>query len=420
MKKTKGELLKAREQARVLLESIRLLRSRLSRLAEAMNLHYLYDSNRRLFTIGYNVSTGSYDSSYYDLLASEARLTSMVAIARGEVPVKHWLALGRPYASSSGQKMLLSWSGSMFEYMMPGLFNRSYENSLLDQACQAAVSRQIEYGQQRGVPWGISESAFSALDSHQTYQYRAFGVPGLGLKHEIEDDVVVAPYATMLALPVAPKEAVRNLRRLERYGMRGNKGFYEAIDYARQRSPSERGVIVYAYMAHHQGMSLMALVNALQGEVMQKRFHADPRVRAAEPLLFERIPPMLSETFLSPNPERPAARRIEVSSSELPTVRVNTEDTVIPRAHLLCNGDYSVMITNAGGGYSRWRDFDITRWRADTTRDACGSFIYVRICRAVKSGPRRTTQSIGRNDVIQRRSAQTEWSSAGATRGLKP
>ncbi|HEU0005027.1 MAG TPA: glucoamylase family protein, partial [Terriglobia bacterium] len=378
MKKTKGELLKAREQARVLLESIRLLRSRLSRLAEAMNLHYLYDSNRRLFTIGYNVSTGSYDSSYYDLLASEARLTSMVAIARGEVPVKHWLALGRPYASSSGQKMLLSWSGSMFEYMMPGLFNRSYENSLLDHACQEAVSRQIEYGQQRGVPWGISESAFSALDSHQTYQYRAFGVPGLGLKHEIEDDVVVAPYATMLALPVAPKEAVRNLRRLERYGMRGNKGFYEAIDYARQRSPSERGVIVYAYMAHHQGMSLMALVNALQGEVMQKRFHADPRVRAAEPLLFERIPPMLSETFLSPNPDRPAARRIEVSSNELPTVRVNTEDTVIPRAHLLCNGDYSAMITNAGGGYSRWRDFDITRWRADTTRDAYGSFIYVR------------------------------------------
>lgn len=378
MRKTEGELLKAREQARVLLESIRLLRARLGQLGEAMNLHYLYDPNRRLFAIGYNVSTGSYDSSYYDLLASEARLTSMVAIARGEVPVKHWLALGRPYASSSGQKVLLSWSGSMFEYMMPSLFNRTYENSLLDQACQAAVSRQIEYGHQRGVPWGISESAFSALDSHQTYQYRAFGVPGLGLKHEIEDDVVVAPYATMLALPVAPKEAVRNLRRLERYGMRGSKGFYEAIDYARQRSPSERGVIVYAYMAHHQGMSLMALVNALQGGVMQQRFHADPRVRAAEPLLFERIPPMLSETFLSPNPDRPAPRRIEVSSSELPTVRVNTEDTVIPRAHLLSNGDYSAMITNAGGGYSRWRDFDITRWRADTTRDAYGSFIYVR------------------------------------------
>ncbi len=378
MRKAKSELLKAKEQARVLLQSIRVLRSRLGRLGEEMNLHYLYDPHRRLFNIGYNVSTGAYDSSYYDLLASEARLTSIVAIARGDVPLKHWLALGRPYASSAGQKVLLSWSGSMFEYMMPVLFNRTYENSLLDQACQAAVARQIEYGHQRGVPWGISESAFSALDSHQTYQYRAFGVPGLGLKHEIEDDVVVAPYATMLALPVAPKEVVRNLRRLERYGMHGNKGFYEAIDYARQRSPSERGVIVYAYMAHHQGMSLMALVNALQGAVMQKRFHADPRVRAAEPLLFERIPPMLSETFLSPNPDRPAARRIEVSSSELPTVRVNTEDTIIPRAHLLCNGDYAAMITNAGGGYSRWRDFDITRWRPDTTRDACGSFVYVR------------------------------------------
>lgn len=378
IKKTKGSLLKSRKQAQTLLESIRLLRVRLARLGETMNLQHLYDSDRRLFTIGYNLSTGSYDSSYYDLLASEARLTSLVAIARGEVPVKHWLALGRPYAASSTQKMLLSWSGSMFEYMMPTLFTRTYDNSLLDQACQAAVARQIEYGQQRGVPWGISESAFSALDSHHTYQYRAFGVPGLGLKHEIEDDVVVAPYATLLALPIAPKEAVRNLRRLERYGMRGNKGFYEAIDYARHRSPSERGVIVYAYMAHHQGMSLMALVNALQGAVMQKRFHADPRVRAAEPLLFERIPPMLSGTFLSPSPDRPAARRIEVSASELPTVRVNTADTVIPRSHLLCNGDYSVMITNAGGGYIRWRDFDITRWRADTTRDAWGSFVYIR------------------------------------------
>ena len=378
LRKTKGELLKAREQARVMLESLRVLRTRLSRLGEAMNLYYLYDSSRRLFTIGYNVSAGSFDSSYYDLLASEARLTSLVAIARGEVPLKHWLALARPYASLSGQRTLLSWSGSMFEYMMPALFNRSYENSLLDQACEAAVARQIEYGSQRGVPWGISESAFSALDSHQTYQYRAFGVPGLGLKHEIEDDVVVAPYATLLALPIAPKEVVRNLRRLERYGMRGNKGFYEAIDYARQRSPSERGVIVYAYMAHHQGMSLMALVNALEGEVMQKRFHADPRVRAAEPLLFERIPPMLSETFVSPNPDRPASRRIEVSSSDLPIVRVNTEDTLIPRAHVLSNGNFSSMITNAGGGYSRWRDFDITRWRADTTRDACGTFIYIR------------------------------------------
>ena len=378
LRKTKGELLKAREQAGVMLENLRILRTRLSRLGEAMNLFYLYDSSRRLFTIGYNVSAGSFDSSYYDLLASEARLTSLVAIARGEVPLKHWLALARPYASLSGQRTLLSWSGSMFEYMMPALFNRSYENSLLDQACEAAVARQIEYGSQRGVPWGISESAFSALDSHQTYQYRAFGVPGLGLKHEIEDDVVVAPYATLLALPIAPKEVVRNLRRLERYGMRGNKGFYEAIDYARQRSPSERGVIVYAYMAHHQGMSLMALVNALESEVMQKRFHADPRVRAAEPLLFERIPPMLSETFVSPNPDRPASRRIEVSSSDLPIVRVNTEDTLIPRAHVLSNGNFSSMITNAGGGYSRWRDFDITRWRADTTRDACGTFIYIR------------------------------------------
>ncbi|PYV93515.1 MAG: hypothetical protein DMG05_01380 [Acidobacteria bacterium] len=367
----------ARRHAGEILDQAEILVRRMRHLGEGIDLRFLYDPDRKVFSIGYNVGTGLRDSSYYDLLASEARLTSLVAIARGDVPVDHWLALGRPFVSSNGRRVLLSWSGTMFEYLMPLLFNRAFENSLLEQACRESVNLQIEYGRKRGIPWGISESAFSALDSNQTYQYRAFGVPGLGLKRGLEEDLVVAPYSTALALLVDPVAAVTNLKKLSQVGMQGRKGFYEALDYTRQRRPEgERGVIIYAYMAHHQGMSLLAIDNALNDGVMQKRFHSDLRVRASEPLLFERIPPTPS-LFLSPGPERPTPRLI--SSAPAPgSSRVNTQDTPIPRTHLLGNGSYTLMITNAGGGYSRWRDFDITRWRADTTRDGWGSFCYIR------------------------------------------
>lgn len=348
-------------------------------LAEGMDLRFLYDPDRRLFVTGYDVGERRRDSTYYDLLASEVRLTSFVAIARGEVPVEHWWSLGRPFGLAYMRRPLLSWCGTMFEYLMPLLFTRSYANSLLDQACRTAVACQIAYARQRGIPWGISESAFSALDAHQIYQYRAFGVPGLGLKRGLEEDLVVAPYASALALAVAPVAAVRNLRRLSRLarlGLRGGYGYYDAIDYTRQRGSSgERGVIVYTYMAHHHGMTLLAIDNALNNNIMQKRFHADPRVRATESLLYERIPiaPSLVHYMRETPPPRLAA--IEAAPQ---VSRVETPDTNTPRTHLLSNGTYSVMVTNAGGGYSRWRDIDITRWRSDTTCDAWGSFCYMK------------------------------------------
>lgn len=349
-------------------------------LADGMNMRFLYNAERRLFHTGYNVSERRMDPGFYDLLASEARLGSLVCIARGEIPVEHWWALGRPFAETGGRRVLLSWNGTMFEYLMPLLFTRTFENSLLDEACRAAVEVQIAYGRQRGIPWGISESAFSALDAHQIYQYRGFGIPGLGLKRGLEEDLVVAPYATALALVVDPPAAVQNLRRLSRLsrlGMRGGYGYYEAIDYTRQHGPhGERGVIVYAYMAHHQGMILLSIDNLLHDHAMQRRFHADPRIRATESLLYERIP--IAPALATERAEEVALPRLTALPSAPATGRVDTADTPVPRTHLLSNGAYSVMVTNSGGGYSRWRDFEISRWRADTTRDSYGAFCFVK------------------------------------------
>jgi cyclic beta-1,2-glucan synthetase len=367
---------RAKQAAAELVARIEGLTARVHALGEGMNLRFLYDVKRRVFTIGHYVGERRHDSSYYDLLASEARLTSFVAIARGDVPVEHWWTLGRPYAVVDGYPALLSWGGTMFEYLMALVFNRGYENSLLEEACRGAVRLQMRYGRRRGIPWGISESAFSAVDSNQIYQYRAFGVPELALKRALEGDLVVAPYATALALAVDAPAAVGNLKKLARFGLAGPKGYYEAIDFTRSAREGEPGVVIYTYMAHHQGMTLLALDNACHDGILQRLFHADQRVRAAEPLLFERIP-MASSAVLGPSPEHPPVRLITTPEPSLAT-RVVPETTPLPRAHLLGNGSYSVMLTNSGSGYSRWRDFDLTRWRADTTRDCHGSYCYLR------------------------------------------
>jgi cyclic beta-1,2-glucan synthetase len=371
----RSEIGSAARNAQGLLASAEQLARSSEDYAASLDMGVLYDSDRRLFGIGHETGAPREFTSHYDLLASESRLTSLIAIAKNDVPVEHWLALGRPYTTSDGQ-VLLSWSGTMFEYLMPLLFTRSFRNSLLENACAVAVKRQIEYGRERGVPWGISECAYSRVDIHKIYQYQAFGVPSLGLKRGLEDDLVVAPYATVLALLVEPVEAVRNLRRLEESGLFGRMGFYEAIDYTRDRErQGGKGVIVYAYMGHHQGMTLMALNNVLNGGILRRRFHADRRIQAVEPLLFERIPPQPS--LLVHQPSDHAAVR-SLAAAPAPAYRVFDEDTPVPRAHLLSNGRYSLMITNSGGGYSRWHDFEITRWRGDTTRDNWGTYFYLR------------------------------------------
>jgi cyclic beta-1,2-glucan synthetase len=342
-----------------------------------MDFGLLYDSTRDLFAIGYNGSERRLDTSFYDLLASEARLASYVVVAQGNFGQGHWFALGRLLTSHGGAEALLSWSGSMFEYLMPLLIMPNYENTLLDCTYQAIVRRQIEYGRQRGVPWGVSESGYNTIDQHKTYQYRAFGVPGLGLKRGLAEDLVIAPYASALALMVAPEAACRNLERLTAEGRYGAYGLYEAVDYTPSRlPPAAECVTVRQFMAHHQGMSLLSLAYVLLDKPMQRRFLADPMLRAADLLLQERVPQATAPVF--PHASEARATRL-ASAEETGTMRVFTNpNSPAVEAHLLSNGRYHVAITSAGGGYSRWRDLAVTRWREDATRDSYGSFCYLR------------------------------------------
>ena len=342
-----------------------------------MDFGLLYNSARSLFAIGYNVSERRLDASFYDLLASEARLTSFIAIAQGNFGQEHWFALGRLLTSAGSVPALLSWSGSMFEYLMPLLVMPNYENTLLARTYQAVVRRQIDYGRQRGVPWGLSESGYNAIDQHKTYQYRAFGVPGLGLKRGLAEDLVIAPYASVLALMVSPGAACGNLERLAADGQQGACGFYEAVDYTPARLPPGADcVTVRQFMAHHEGMSLLSLAYVLLGQPMQRRFLADPMLRAADLLLQERIPKATAPVF--PHASEASATRL-ASAEETGTMRVFTDpDSPAVEAHLLSNGRYHVAVTSAGGGYSRWRDLAVTRWREDATRDSYGSFCFVR------------------------------------------
>ena len=342
-----------------------------------MDYDFLFDETRHLLAIGYNVSERRRDASYYDLLASEARLGSFVAIAQGQLPQESWFALGRLLIIAGGEPTLLSWSGSMFEYLMPLLVMPTYENTLLDQTGQAAVARQIEYGKQRGVPWGVSESGYNTVDVQLNYQYRAFGVPGLGLKRGLAEDLVIAPYASALALMVAPEAACLNLQRLAAAGFAGRFGFYEAIDYTPSRVPrGQTSAVVRSFMAHHQGMSFLALTYLLLNRPMQQRFAAAPLFQATLLLLQERIPK--APAFYSNTTSQITDLRPTASSQDAPMRVFNNPNTPLPEVQLLSNGRYHVMVTNAGGGYSRWKDLAVTRWREDATCDPWGAFCYLR------------------------------------------
>ncbi len=263
-----------------------------------MDFTFLFGRERNLFSIGFNVAENRCDASFYDLLASEARLCSYVAIAQGQIPQDHWFSLSRLLIASRGEPILVSWSGSMFEYLMPLLVMPNFEKSLLDQSCLAAVQQQIDYGSLRGVPWGISESGYNRVDVQMNYQYRAFGVPGLGLKRGLTDDLVISPYASAMALMIAPQQACENLQRLAREGRTGAYGFYEAVDYTPVRlPPDETSVTVLSFMAHHQGISLLAMDNLLRNYPMQRRFMACPILKAADLLLQERVPKTIASVF---------------------------------------------------------------------------------------------------------------------------
>ncbi|MDO8545377.1 MAG: glucoamylase family protein [Opitutaceae bacterium] len=369
-------LREASDRARQQLVTLESLAQHCDELAAAMDFSFLFEADRDLFAIGYNATDRRRDASFYDLMASEARLGSYVAIAQGQVPQEHWFSLGRLLVAAQGEPILVSWSGSMFEYLMPLLVMPNYENTLLDHTCQAAVREQIRYGEARNIPWGMSESGYHQTDVHLNYQYRAFGVPGLGLKRGLAEDLVIAPYATAMALMVAPKEACENLQRLAADGREGAYGFYEAVDYTPSRlPPDETSVTIRSFMAHHQGMSLLALLHFLRDRPMQRRFMACPSLRAADLLLQERVPKAAASVLQA---DLELAETTQRSAAARDVTRTLTNPSAAsPEVHLLSNGRYHVVISSAGGGYSRWHDLAITRWREDATRDCWGTFVYL-------------------------------------------
>ncbi|WP_189059575.1 GH36-type glycosyl hydrolase domain-containing protein [Deinococcus daejeonensis] len=380
---------------------------------------FLFDPQRELFTLGYRPDLNRPDPNAYDLLASEARLASFVAIALRQVPATHWLHLARPMTRVGGRRLLLSWSGTAFEYLMPGLLMRAPPDSLLGVACASAVATQRAHGRHHGVPWGVSESGYARLDANLNYQYRAFGVPGLGLQRGLADDLVIAPYASLLALPWQPAAVIRNLARLGGVGLLGRYGLFEAADYTPARLPvGARVSVVRSYMAHHQGMTLLSVANALAAGQpgrpgMVERFHADPRVASAELLLYEQVP------YAVP------LERLHLDQRRAPPGQVpglSLEPWAVPgggstQLHLLSNGRYSVLIGESGGGATRWNGLQLSRFRADPARLDCGHWIYVQdlesgICWTLTSQPRGTGTG---EALLSAHSAQFQGREAGVT-----
>ena len=349
---------------------------RIAALSDATRFLPLYDAKKQLFATGYSIRENKLSRSHYDLLASEARQTSFIAIARGEIPAEHWFKMGRTLTVMDGYRGLVSWTGTMFEYLMPLLIMKSYQNTLLDETYAFAVRNQKKYGMQQGIPWGASESGYYSMDSNLDYKYKAIGVPWLGLKRGLIGDAVAAPYATFLALMVDPEGALKNLARLRADGMEGDYGFFEAADYTQRRLVNRKIAIVKSFMAHHQGMSLLAIDNYLNQNVMQKRFHADPEVQSARLLLQEKVP--ANVVFTKEEKEKVIpARGAKLKERNL-VLKYHKPDRLLPKTHLLTNGDYSVLLTDRGTGFSKTKEVAVTRWREDSTLDPYGMFYFLR------------------------------------------
>ncbi|MDD6309265.1 MAG: glucoamylase family protein [Clostridia bacterium] len=324
---------------------------RLLRFVWNVDFKPLYNEKKKLLSIGFSVEENRLTNSYYDLLASEARQAGFLAIALGQLPPEHWFSLGRGLTSSEGFKGLISWSGTMFEYLMPLLIMKSYRGTLLDETYRFAVGCQKRYGRRRHVPWGVSESGFYAFDTEGNYQYKAFGVPELGLVRHLADDIVIAPYATILALMIDSRSAIANMQLLKREGLYGEYGFFEAADFTEERlSGTMRRGVIKSYMAHHQGMSLAAITNVLCDNFLQQKFHAYPPIQAIEPLLKERIP--LRVPAIRDRQERVPPVRYKRTYDAECVRRFKNVETMPRPVQLLSNGSYHLCIDSAGHGYS--------------------------------------------------------------------
>ncbi|HKL99483.1 MAG TPA: glucoamylase family protein [Mobilitalea sp.] len=364
------------KSATLMIEKIKEITKKIDAMLEQVDFKFLFNEKRMLFHIGYHVASQSMDMGCYDLMASEAALTSLIAIAKGEVPLKHWYKLGRPLTLIKGIPCFVSWSGTMFEYLMPSLVLKEYEGSVFSESYKAAVLQHMKYAKQMEIPWGISESQYYRFDLNSNYQYRAFGVPKLRLQPVRRNPLVVAPYATMLALEHSGVNGLSNLNKLAELGGFGEYGFYEAIDFtgpdAKTMAPY---CIVKSFMAHHQGMSLVAIDNFLNQGIMRNRFHREPMVKATEVLLEEKRQSHLIST---------AKRGYTIYIGKLHPKEevynnryVNSTTPEIPVAGYMSNNNYSLMITSDGDGFSRYSNIEIYRWRADLYANT-GNYIYIK------------------------------------------
>lgn len=364
-----AEILKLKAQIEALMKKVDLI-------AEQTEFAPLYCTKRKLFSIGYNVDEEQLTKSFYDLMASEARQASLIAIARGEVKREHWLMLDRTLTMADGKMGLVSWTGTMFEYLMPLLLMKNYTKTLWDETYRFVIRSQQEYGRKRKVPWGVSESGFFSFDYRLNYQYKAFGIPSLGLKRGLVNDTVISPYSTLLALAVAPKDSVENLKRLTKEGLEGQHGYYEAADYTRERLTKGGCSVVQSYMAHHQGMGLVAMDNLLYHNIMQQRFHKDPYIRAAEILLQEKVPSRV--IFAKDYKEKIEPINEEDRRSVEYSTVLEQKQRQLPESYIMSNGSYSVMLTEDGSGYSKYNDLSVTRWREDGVLSHYGTYLYLR------------------------------------------
>lgn len=370
-----GQLEHALTAAAQLLRESSELRALAEAWVEQMDFSFLYDSYQNLFRVGYDLSNANLDPNHYDLLASEARLASLLAIGRGQVPLRHWIHLGRPFRRRQGRVILMSWGATLFEYLMPRLYTRTPENSLLDSASRTAIRMHREFADRHDIPWGIAESAYYQLDEQHHYAYRAFGVPGLGFKRDLGERLVVAPYASLMALPFDQASVVDNLRRIKLLRGIGLYGCYEAIDFGRRtKSQPRRGRIVKAWMSHHQGMALLAIDNCLNDDIMVRRFHRDPHIAGVSMLLHERLP--RTTPGLEARMRLPSSRALTVAAE--PQLWPVPARSPVARYTVLSNGHYSTLINSDGGGGSFWQGIGINRWQPDTTTNAWGQWIYIK------------------------------------------
>lgn len=357
-------------------ENFLALAKRADDMVRAMDFKFLFDLNLKVFSIGYNVDENILDASYYNLLASEARLASYISISLGQIPEKHWFDLGRPLKKIKGKGVLLSWGGTIFEYLMPELLLTSYENTLLSQTNNEVVDRQIDYARKKSIPWGISESGFYAFDYNYNYQYQQFGVPDLSLKITMSENLVVSPYASLLALSFRPSDVYKNLKHLESIGAGGEYGYFESVDFNPERiKEKSKFEIVQSYLSHHQGMSMVAINNYLNNQIVKSRFQRDELIASVELLLSEKIPQHISKIERSEQEVLIPTR--EFVSRELSTPIFSGKTETI-RSSVLSNSEYSVVVTNGGTGYSSFRNIDLTRWQIDTVDNNWGWFCFIK------------------------------------------